>query len=52
MPRQKYKVEYFPIVGRDLAAPQAANSLLEKIEQAIQALDTFTYAQRVSSSPA
>jgi len=62
MPRKKYKVEYLPIAERDLAeilayiaielaAPQAAANLLEKIERAVKSLDTFPYAYSVYRSP-
>jgi len=58
MPQNKYKIEYLPVANRDLAeiftylavdlaAPQAAANLLEKIEQAITLLETFPYAHAV-----
>jgi addiction module RelE/StbE family toxin len=61
MPPQKYKIEYLPIADRDLAeifsyiavdlaAPQAASDLLDKIDQAVQALDTFPYVHSVYRS--
>jgi addiction module RelE/StbE family toxin len=61
MPPKKHKIEYLPVAGRDLteifsyiavdlAAPQAAANLLEKMEQAIQALKTFPYAHPIYHS--
>jgi addiction module RelE/StbE family toxin len=61
MLQKKYKIEYLPIADRDLteifsyiavdlAAPQAAANLLEKIGQAIQTLETFPYAYPVYHS--
>ena len=61
MPPQKYKIEYLPIADRDfaeiityiavdLAAPQAAVNLTQKIEQAIKSLETFPFAHSVYQS--
>lgn len=61
MPQKKYKIEYLPVADRDLAeiftyiavdlaAPQAAANLLEKIEQAVISLETFPYAHSVYQS--
>ncbi|MDR0310809.1 MAG: type II toxin-antitoxin system RelE/ParE family toxin, partial [Acidobacteriota bacterium] len=61
MPQKKYKIEYLPAADRDLAeiftyiavdlaAPQAAVNLLEKIDQAVKSLDTFPYAHSVYQS--
>ena len=58
MPQKKYKIEYLPVADRDLAeiftyiaselaAPQAAANLLEKIEQAVKSLEMFPYAYAV-----
>jgi len=58
MPKNKYKIEYLPIADRDLAeiftyiaidlaAPQAAVNLLEKIDRSIKLLETFPYAHSV-----
>jgi addiction module RelE/StbE family toxin len=61
MPRKKYKIVYLPVADRDLseifsyiavdlAAPQAAASLLEKMERTIQLLAVFPYAHPVYHS--
>jgi addiction module RelE/StbE family toxin len=61
MLQKKYKIEYLPVADRDLAeifsyiavdlaASQAAAGFLEKIGQAVQALDTFPYAHPVYHS--
>jgi plasmid stabilization system protein ParE len=61
MPPQRYKIEYLPIADRDLAeifsyiavdlaAPQAASDLLDKIEQAVQTLGIFPYVHSVYRS--
>jgi plasmid stabilization system protein ParE len=58
MPKNKYEIEYLPVakqdlaeiityIAVDLAAPQAAANLLEKIEQAIKSLKTFPYAHAI-----
>jgi plasmid stabilization system protein ParE len=58
MPQNKYKIEYLPIADQDLAeivtyiavdlaAPQAAVNLLEKIDKATKSLETFPYAHAV-----
>ena len=58
MPQNKYEIEYLPVADQDLAelvtyiavdlaAPQAAANLLEKIDQAIKSLETFPYAHAV-----
>jgi len=58
MPQNKHEIEYLPVADRDLAeiityiavelaAPQAAAHLLEKIEQAVKSLETFPYAHAV-----
>jgi addiction module RelE/StbE family toxin len=61
MPQKIYKIEYLPVADRDLAeiftyialdlaAPQAAAGLLEKIDKAIKSLETFPYAHAVYHS--
>ena len=58
MPQKKYKIVYLPVVDRDLAeiftyitmdlaAPQAAAKLLEKIDRAVKSLELFPYAHAV-----
>ena len=58
MPRKKYKIEYLPAADRDLAeiinyisvdlaAPQAATGLLEKIKQAVESLVKFPFAHAI-----
>ena len=58
MPQKKYEIEYLPVADQDLteivtyiavdlAAPQAAANLLEKIEHAVKSLETFPYAHAV-----
>ena len=58
MSKNKYEIEYLPVADRDLtevityiavdlAAPQAATNLLEKIEQAVKSLEIFPYAHAV-----
>ena len=54
MSQKKYKIEYLPVADRDLteifayiasdlAAPQAAVNLLQKIDYAVKSLETFPY---------
>jgi addiction module RelE/StbE family toxin len=61
MLQRKYEIEYLPIADRDLteifsyiavdlAAPQAATNFLEKMEKAVQALETFPYAYPIYHS--
>ena len=58
MRQKKYRIEYLPIADRDLAeiftyiatdlaTPQSAYNLLEKIEKGIKSLETFPYANAV-----
>ena len=58
MPQKKYKIEYLPVADRDLAeiftyiavdlaAPQTADNLLEKINHAVEPLEEFPYAHSV-----
>ena len=61
MPQKKYKIEYlsaadrdlaeiFTYIAMDLAAPQAANNLLKKMQRAVKSLGTFPYAHPVYQS--
>ena len=61
MSQKKYKIEYLPAADRDLAgiiayiaidlaAPQAAGTLLEKIDRAVKSLETYPYAHSIYQS--
>jgi len=58
MPPAKYKIDYLPVADRDildiisyitneLAAPEAASRLLDKIELAVERLRGFPYAHSI-----